>query len=74
VLAFKDVNPQAPVHIIIIPKKLDGLNMLSNAEQRHEAILGHLMYVATVIAKEQKLDDGYRLVINNGKNGCKEYL
>jgi hypothetical protein len=45
--------------------------MLSNAEKRHESILGHLMYVATVIAKEQKLDDGYRLVVNNGKNGCK---
>jgi diadenosine tetraphosphate (Ap4A) HIT family hydrolase len=50
---------------------MDGLNMLSNAEQRHEGILGHLLYASTVIAKEQKLDEGYRLVINNGKNGCK---
>jgi hypothetical protein len=51
---------------------MDGLNMLSSAEQRHEGILGHLLYVASVIAKEQKLDEGYRLVINNGKNGCKD--
>ncbi len=55
---------------MIIPKQMDGLNMLSNAEERHEGILGHLMYSATLIAKKLELDDGYRIVINNGKNGC----
>ena len=55
---------------MIIPKQMDGLNMLSNAEERHEGILGHLMYAASLIAKKLELDDGYRIVINNGKNGC----
>ena len=44
--------------------------MLSNAEERHENILGHLLYSSTIIAKKLNLEDGYRIVINNGKNGC----
>ena len=39
------------------------------AQEKHKAILGHLMYVVSVIAKEQKLEEGFRVVINNGKNG-----
>ena len=49
---------------------MDKLNMLSNAEERHEGILGHLLYVSTIISKKLNLEDGYRIVINNGKNGC----
>ena len=71
VYAFRDINPQAPVHIIIIPKELQGLNMLSNATPENVPIMGHLLYSASVIAKQENLDNGFRIVINNGKDGCK---
>lgn len=51
-LAFRDINPQAPVHFLVIPKHRDGLTHLSHAEERHEKILGHLLYVATKVAKQ----------------------
>lgn len=70
VLAFHDVNPQAPVHILIIPKARDGLTQLAHAEERHESILGHLLFTAKVIAKQQQLDNGFRIVINDGQDGC----
>eukprot|EP01016_Furgasonia_blochmanni_P014768 TRINITY_DN1784_c0_g1_i11.p1 TRINITY_DN1784_c0_g1~~TRINITY_DN1784_c0_g1_i11.p1 ORF type:complete len:183 (+),score=4.20 TRINITY_DN1784_c0_g1_i11:249-797(+) len=69
VLAFRDVSPQAPTHILIIPKKKDGLTGISKAESRHEPILGHLLYVTSLIAKQENLDQGYRIVINEGKHG-----
>ncbi len=67
-LAFHDINPAAPVHILVIPKKRDGLSQLSKAEEKHEALLGHLMVVAAKIAKQEGLEDGFRIVINDGKN------
>ncbi|XP_078160121.1 14 kDa zinc-binding protein-like [Carex rostrata] len=70
VLAFRDISPQAPTHIIVIPKVKDGLSGLSKAEERHVEILGRLLYVAKLVAKQEKLDDGYRVVINDGKDGC----
>lgn len=69
-LAFHDVNPQAPVHVLVIPKRRDGLTQLAHAEERHEPILGHLLYAAKLVAKQEKLDDGFRIVINDGKDGC----
>eukprot|EP00245_Coleochaete_scutata_P006077 TRINITY_DN20206_c0_g1_i1.p1 TRINITY_DN20206_c0_g1~~TRINITY_DN20206_c0_g1_i1.p1 ORF type:complete len:193 (-),score=24.77 TRINITY_DN20206_c0_g1_i1:453-1031(-) len=70
-LAFKDINPQAPVHLVLIPKQRDGLTQLSKAEERHKEILGHLLYTARVIASQEGLSpDGFRLVINDGPNGC----
>ncbi|KAE9050447.1 hypothetical protein PR001_g2388 [Phytophthora rubi] len=69
-LAFHDVNPQAPVHILVIPKQRDGLTQLAHAEERHEAILGHLLYAAKLVAKQQNLDKGFRIVINDGEDGC----
>jgi diadenosine tetraphosphate (Ap4A) HIT family hydrolase len=60
------------VHIIIIPKEMQGLNMLSNATPQHVPILGQLMYAASVIAKQEGLENGYRLVVNNGRDGCKK--
>eukprot|EP01017_Pseudomicrothorax_dubius_P035860 TRINITY_DN5082_c0_g1_i1.p1 TRINITY_DN5082_c0_g1~~TRINITY_DN5082_c0_g1_i1.p1 ORF type:complete len:124 (+),score=35.29 TRINITY_DN5082_c0_g1_i1:100-471(+) len=68
-LAFHDIAPQAPVHFLVIPKKKDGLSTLQNAEQRHEPILGHLLYVANEVAKKLNLDKGYRVVINVGQHG-----
>ena len=70
-MAFKDIAPQAPVHFLVIPKNKDGLNRLSNAREDQKAILGHLMYTAKEVAKEQGLgEDGFRTVINDGKNGA----
>ncbi|KAJ3677404.1 hypothetical protein LUZ60_003128 [Juncus effusus] len=68
-LAFRDINPQAPVHVLVIPKVRDGLTGLSKAEERHVEILGHLLYVAKIVAKQEGLDDGFRIVINDGPNG-----
>lgn len=67
-LAFRDVNPQAPVHILVIPKERDGLTKLSNAREDQKALLGHLMYVAQMIGKKE-CPDGFRVVINDGEHG-----
>ncbi|XP_063978425.1 adenosine 5'-monophosphoramidase HINT1 [Diachasmimorpha longicaudata] len=67
-VAFNDVNPQSPVHFLVIPRK--PIPQLSKAEDDDEAILGHLMNVARKVAKEQGLDKGFRLVINDGQNGA----
>jgi diadenosine tetraphosphate (Ap4A) HIT family hydrolase len=45
-------HPQAPTHFLVIPKNRDGLTRLSKAEERHKALLGHLMYVAQLVAKQ----------------------
>ncbi|GER52582.1 basic-leucine zipper transcription factor family protein [Striga asiatica] len=70
VLAFRDIAPQAPTHIVLIPKVKDGLTGISKAEEKHCEILGHLLYTAKLVAKQEGLDDGFRLVINDGPNGC----
>ena len=68
VLAFHDIQPQAPVHVLIIPKK--PIPRIAEAEGADQALLGHLLIKARQVARELGLaEDGYRLVINNGKNG-----
>ncbi|EES03784.1 hypothetical protein BDA96_03G358400 [Sorghum bicolor] len=69
VLSFRDVSPQAPTHIIIIAKVNDGLSRLSKAEERHVEVLGSLLYAAKIVAKQEGLDDGFRIVINDGPKG-----
>ncbi|SCA48637.1 protein kinase c inhibitor-like protein, putative [Plasmodium ovale] len=69
VLAFNDINPQAPVHILVIPKIRDGLTRLSKAEERHKEILGHMMWAVAEIVREKNLGD-FRLVVNNGPEAC----
>ena len=66
-LAFRDVNPQAPVHILLIPKK--PLDTLSNARPEDQALLGHMLLVVGKITRELKIDGAFRLVVNNGKEG-----
>ncbi len=66
-LAFRDITPQAPTHILVIPKK--PIPKLSEAQEEDKALLGHLLFVVSAIAKEQKLDNGYRVVINTGEDG-----
>lgn len=63
-LAFKDINPQAPVHILIIPKK--PMAKLSEATEDDANLLGHLMLTVKKIASDQGYADDFRLVINNG--------
>ncbi len=62
-IAFNDISPQAPTHILVIPRK--GIPKLSESQEADRDLLGHLMLSATQIAKKLNLDD-YRLVINNG--------
>jgi len=64
-LAFKDVNPQAPVHILIIPKK--PIAKIADANVQDQNILGYLMLKAGEIAEELGVEDAFRLVINNGE-------
>ena len=69
VLAFNDVNPQAPVHVLIIPKK--HISTVNDMDADDEVIMGKLFSVAKMIAAQQGVaDDGYRLVVNcNEKAG-----
>uniref|UniRef100_A0A6I8NVQ2 Histidine triad nucleotide binding protein 2 n=1 Tax=Ornithorhynchus anatinus TaxID=9258 RepID=A0A6I8NVQ2_ORNAN len=67
-LAFRDVAPQAPVHFLVIPKKI--IPRISEAQIEDKQLLGHLLLVATQTAKAEGLGDGYRLVINDGKLGA----
>ena len=70
-LAFRDVSPVAKTHFLVIPKDRKGLTQLCKADETHEAMLGHLMVVAAKCAKQEGLDaSGYRVVINDGKDGC----
>ncbi len=64
-LAFRDVNPQAPVHILVIPKK--PLDMLSSAGEDDQELLGHMLLAVNKIAREQKIDGAFRVVVNNGQ-------
>ncbi|MDW3094485.1 MAG: histidine triad nucleotide-binding protein [Gammaproteobacteria bacterium] len=64
-LAFKDINPQAPLHALLIPKQV--ITKLSDSSSQDQAILGHLMLKAPFIAKQQGYADAFRLVINNGE-------
>ncbi|XP_056850694.1 14 kDa zinc-binding protein-like [Raphanus sativus] len=70
VLEFRDITPQGPVRILIIPKVRDGLTGLSKAEERYINIWGRLLYTAKFVAKQEGLDDGFRMVINDGPQGC----
>lgn len=64
VFAFEDINPQAPTHILISPRK--HLVSLTDATGEDESLLGHMLLVAAQIARERSLLEGYRTVFNNG--------
>lgn len=66
-LAFHDLAPQAPTHVLVIPKK--PLPNLAAAKADDQALLGHLLLVAKQIADQLGLSNGYRTVINCGKDG-----
>ena len=63
-IVIKDISPQAPTHLLIIPKKV--IPKLSDATAEDQKVLGHLMLIAGKIADELGLDETFRLVVNNG--------
>ena len=67
-IAFNDISPQAPTHILIIPR--EHIASLNEAEKSHEKTLGHLLLTAAEIARNKNFaEDGYRVVINTNENG-----
>jgi histidine triad (HIT) family protein len=66
-LAFRDINPQAPVHILVIPR--NEIPSLAAAGEADAALLGHLLSVAAKLATQLELKGGYRVVINCGPDG-----
>jgi histidine triad (HIT) family protein len=68
-LAFRDIAPAAPTHVVIVPKDRAGLTHLHKMSKEHKALVGHLMWVASEVARQEGLvEDGYRIVINDGEN------
>lgn len=68
VLAFRDIHPQAPVHVLIVPKR--AIPRINEATDTDAALLGHLMLKAAAVARQVGLGEtGFRLVINNGRDG-----
>ena len=63
-IAFRDVNPQAPVHVLIVPKRV--VPRLTDATESDRALLGKLLLVASDLANKLDLSSGYRVVINSG--------
>ncbi|TAF50627.1 MAG: histidine triad nucleotide-binding protein [Oscillatoriales cyanobacterium] len=67
-LAFRDIMPQAPTHVLVIPKK--PIPRLSDATPEDTALLGHLLATVAIVARDLGLaDNGYRVVMNNGDDG-----
>jgi len=66
-IAFKDINPQAPIHILLIPKK--EIPSLQEVQESDQELMGYLLCKATQIAKDLKLHKGYRLVVNVKEDG-----
>lgn len=64
VVAFDDLNPRAPTHVLLIPR--EHIARAVDLKPEHEAVLGRLFQVATQIARDKNLEDGFRLVVNNG--------
>ena len=67
VVAFVDINPQAPVHVLVVPRR--HIARISEATEQDQALLGRLLLKAARVADSLGLSGGYRLVINNGPDG-----
>ena len=63
-IAFRDINPTAPVHILVIPRQ--EIAQLNNMTEEHEGLVGHLMRVAGIVARQEGYED-FRVIINNGE-------
>ena len=69
-LVFHDINPAAPVHLLMVPKA--HVDNLMTAGEQHAGLLGKMMLLAPRLAREQGASDGFRIVINNGPDGGQE--
>ncbi len=67
-VVLHDIDPQAPVHLLIVPKKV--IPRVAAATAEDEPVLGHLVHVAGIVAKKLNLSGGFRLVINSGPDAC----
>ena len=65
--AFADINPKAPVHILVVPRQ--HISSLDDADATKRALLGHLLWAAAEIARQKGLAKGYRVVVNTGEDG-----
>ncbi len=63
-VAINDINPQAPVHVLIIPRK--AIDKLANAEAEDGELLGHLMLAVGRVARQMGVEEAFRLIVNNG--------
>ncbi len=73
ILAFHDINPAAPIHILVIPKK--HITSLAHLEEKDEKIVGRIYGVINEIAEKNGFkEDGYRVIVNCGKNGGQEVM
>lgn len=66
-LAFNDVNPQAPVHVLVIPKQ--EISSMAHLQDSDQALVGHLLLTVGKLAKQLGLESGYRTIVNTGKEG-----
>jgi histidine triad (HIT) family protein len=66
-IVLHDIDPQAPTHLLVVPKQV--IPRVAEASAEHQALLGHLLLTAATIAAKLNLEKGYRIVINNGKDG-----
>ncbi|MGE4551109.1 MAG: histidine triad nucleotide-binding protein [Opitutales bacterium] len=66
-VVLRDVNPQAPVHLLVIPRK--PIPRVGEASEEDSALLGHLLLVASEVANSEGLSQGFRIVMNNGSDG-----
>lgn len=66
-IAIHDIQPQAPVHVLVIPKR--RITRVAEATVEDQALLGHLLLTAASVARALKLENGFRIVINNGPDG-----
>ncbi len=66
-ISFKDINPSAPVHLLIVPKQ--HIASVNKLEEQHKELIGELILLAKKIAKKQNIDNGYKLSFNVGRKG-----
>jgi histidine triad (HIT) family protein len=65
--AFADIHPQAPVHVLVVPR--EHIPSMADCNQDDTQLMGHLLWAATQIAQLRNLDGGYRVVVNTGEDG-----
>ncbi len=69
-LAFRDISPCAKTHVLVVPKVLGRLTQLQHATEEDKPLLGHLLWAAGHVARQEGLQAGYRVVVNDGALGC----